>query len=885
MKVADVRLTLYALVSSIEQDLRSFLRQHVLSQFEGDLYIKAPELREKVRERFLKDFPGMNPLEYGDGLLDYLDFLDSYQLLQTHVQLLPGSVRTDLERVSAEVPKMVPIRNRIMHGRPLLVGDFGDVYGFVCDVTQSGSASWDNCASTIKQLETDPGSILSLNLPTSDSEEAGIFHNLPMPDFDETGFVGRSADVHDLKKLLLGPNRVVSLIGEGGVGKTALMLKVVYDILDLGHECPFQIMIWVSTKTTVLTAAGVQEIRDAIRDYSGVIDEVSQLLGVGHQSLSENVADLMEYLKTFRCLLVLDNFETVIGEEIRSFVFEAQEHCKIAITSRVGLGELEIRRPLGPMRLPEAENLFRSVARITNTELLYSLPSEKVKGYLTWLHCNPLHIKWFVHAVSAGRSPAEVFEAKGNVLDFCLANVYGDLTENEHLLLDACLAARSPVCAAELIYFSELSALDVRRAINGLLATSLICRRMETNQGRDECIYALTDLAREFVLRNHPPSRGYFDRITKKKRELVGSLADTRSIAKNDEFSPNALLVRTSTEKVVVRLLKGALSDSRGGRIDEAMVKVEEARRIAPDYFEVHRVSAFINAFAGNVLGAEEDYKRAIEVEPDNPRLLYFYAGFLLWIDDPERAIVYSDRAFAFRKDSPAVAILCARCKAFAGQTDEAIAILVDLLDNGKGLMVKYKKITCNLLMSFYRRQCETELNVKRDIVSALSSAKSALRVFENARREAIVDMRLIEELGRAFGEYLQCLRTLADVGEQEKYEQALANYRPFLERSRSASRLFSDLAQDTFGAGGSAKALLARSGMRRGTVSERITGKPFAFISGLDGMRYYVNKSLMKDVEDWERVRNGVLLQFLSGQNEKGLHAVEAELFPTGQP
>ena len=41
-------------------------------------------------------------------------------------------------------------------------------------------------------------------------------------------FIGRTKDVEEVKHLIF-TNKVVSIIGDGGIGKTALAIKVVYD--------------------------------------------------------------------------------------------------------------------------------------------------------------------------------------------------------------------------------------------------------------------------------------------------------------------------------------------------------------------------------------------------------------------------------------------------------------------------------------------------------------------------------------------------------------------------------------------------------------------------------------------------------------------------------
>ena len=54
---------------------------------------------------------------------------------------------------------------------------------------------------------------------------------------------------------------------------------------------------------------------------------------------------VLDQLKANRTLLVVDNLET-LGEEVRELVLNIPTKSKVLFTSRVGLGEIEIRYEL-----------------------------------------------------------------------------------------------------------------------------------------------------------------------------------------------------------------------------------------------------------------------------------------------------------------------------------------------------------------------------------------------------------------------------------------------------------------------------------------------------------------------------------------------------------
>ena len=101
-----------------------------------------------------------------------------------------------------------------MHTRPLLGGDFSTVYDFVQKLKNNLPIDWKNAIETRELIEKDPAYLLTLRLPTIANYEipSTVTHNLPVPDFDDTGFIGRTKDVDEIKKLIFS-NKVVSILG------------------------------------------------------------------------------------------------------------------------------------------------------------------------------------------------------------------------------------------------------------------------------------------------------------------------------------------------------------------------------------------------------------------------------------------------------------------------------------------------------------------------------------------------------------------------------------------------------------------------------------------------------------------------------------------------
>ena len=426
-KFTEVRLTLAAFIYGIEIDLKSILKKYI-SPFYSDLaFVQDSILEKKIIERFKKENPGIDLQKNIDLAIEFFDFCDIIVVLQKNKIFLTQEINDYLKKVYNELIEITPIRNRVMHTRPLLGGDFTTVYDFISNLRHTDAVPWTTTIETRNKVEQDSTYVLTLTIPSIAREEANIIHNLPIPDFDETGFIGRKRDVDDIKKLILG-NKVVSVIGDGGIGKTALVLKVAYDIIDMNDKCPFELVIWTSAKTTMLTVKGIEEIHDNIKDFSGLLNILTDTFK-NDTTPKSSIEEILEYLELFKTLLIIDNLETIQSEAVRNFIREAQMRCNIVITSRIGLGELEFPRKLLGLTENESANLIREIARIRNSDTLMHLPQTTLIDISEKLYFNPLALKWFVNTVQTGISPIEVLNNKNDLLNFCLSNVYEKLSK------------------------------------------------------------------------------------------------------------------------------------------------------------------------------------------------------------------------------------------------------------------------------------------------------------------------------------------------------------------------------------------------------------------------------------------------------------------------
>ena len=174
-------------------------------------------------------------------------------------------------------------------------------------------------------------------------------NNLPL---QPTPLIGREKEVSEVCTLLRHEEtRLLTLTGPGGTGKTRLALQAAADFLDDFPDGTFFVPLATLSESELFFSA------------------VAETLGVketGEQSLDESLKD---YLSERRLLLLLDNFEQVLGAASAvTELLAAAQGLKVLATSRAPLGLYgEHEFPVPPLTLPDLRHP-PSLERLTQYE-------------------------------------------------------------------------------------------------------------------------------------------------------------------------------------------------------------------------------------------------------------------------------------------------------------------------------------------------------------------------------------------------------------------------------------------------------------------------------------------------------------------------------------
>jgi WD40 repeat protein len=192
----------------------------------------------------------------------------------------------------------------------------------------------------IERVEKQP----TLTLPGTTGEKINpvqnIKYNQNQVDWGEATdvsvFYGRTEELSKLEQWIVQDNcHVVALLGMGGIGKTSLSIKLAQNIQN-----KFEYVIW----QTLRNAPPIQEVlTDFIKFFSN--QQATDL----PEQIGAKISLLIDYLRTYHCLLVLDNAESILlggdkagqyregyedyGELIRRIGGTSHQSCLI-ITSR-----------------------------------------------------------------------------------------------------------------------------------------------------------------------------------------------------------------------------------------------------------------------------------------------------------------------------------------------------------------------------------------------------------------------------------------------------------------------------------------------------------------------------------------------------------------------
>lgn len=679
---------MYTMIISIEEDfILNFKQKLLIDDIPQNIVEKAKKV-EDIQDEFL-------------AILRGIDIQSYIEICNKNIDKLSIGIEQK-KFINSQLKKIIPIRNSIMHPRPL---NFFD-HSMVKEVFEKIESELECFAwKTIKEAaDTIANHPEKLKLPPAYSKKSDkIIENLPsVLDYEDTSFIGRSKEIAEIRAKLKKKNvNVLSVIGEGGVGKTALTLKLLYDMLD-DPECDFDMIIWSSLKTNELSDNTFKEIGCSLKSTAEMYEKLADF--VGEKTIDDTKSFIIEIAQNMNTLFVLDNLETINSSDIRDFIDDFSEYGKVLITSRIGLGEMEHRYKLTGLNESEVIEYVDTLLELYGFDCYYTNDRKK-DIFINELHSNPLAIKWFIKCLYSGLTEKEILEKKEDVINFCMENVYDKLSYDAHKVLDILTVAGVELSFPELVYYLEMEIDDTIKIIKAINELGK-CNFIDEYTYRNDNSIVATDFAREFLLLHLAEVKHLYPRFKELKQQL-SALGQQLIIKKNETpFSFHAIRYKDNAELAVTYYLNKALDTKQK---EEALGLVKFSQELLPQYYENNLVLAKIHG-AGSPLIASEEYENALQYSYTNEqkiRISMLYSDFLIRSNDYQKAL--DKLNLAGELDGSLIDVKFQKSKVFCymGQYESAEEILLNIAADVALLSVKnFNKLQIGFA-DLYRRKSE----------------------------------------------------------------------------------------------------------------------------------------------------------------------------------
>jgi len=319
--------------------------------------------------------------------------------------------------------------------------------------------------------------------PDAEPSIPAIPQNLP----PRGEFIGREKEMEQVRQALVSRSYLVVIEGIGGIGKTALALEVAHELWEKGL---YEVVIWTTASDRAL------DLNDILDTFARTIDYpyIAQL------PPEEKPTEAAKLMRAKKCLLLVDNFETIKDEAVPGFLLNLPEPSKALITTRhYALGEARTI-PLKGLEHDEALMLLQLEGERRSVEAIAQAKENTLLRLYEATGGAPLALKWAVGQLKFGQTLDTVldglYKAKGRIFEHMFGRSWDLLTEHARRILMvmpifATSASREAIEAA-----SDVHTWDLDEGLGQLVEMSLV----EVSGGLEEQQrYSVHPLVRAFA--------------------------------------------------------------------------------------------------------------------------------------------------------------------------------------------------------------------------------------------------------------------------------------------------------------------------------------------------------------------------------------------------
>ncbi|MHC5738317.1 WD40 repeat domain-containing protein [Nostoc sp.] len=241
-------------------------------------------------------------------------------------------------------------------------------------------------------------------------------------------FYGRIEELNTLEQWILNEHcQLVALLGIGGIGKTALSVKLAQKIQD-----NFEYVIWRSLREA-------PPVKIILGNLIQFLSDEHQTEGDLPESFSERVSRLLYFLQNNRCLVILDNAESILRSGSRAGLYREGHEEYGELLRRVGEATHQSCLVLTSREKPKEIALLEGQAQPVRSLLLSGLKVAEGQEILKLKGLSAAEDEWKVMIERYAGNPLalkivattiqDIFD--GNMTDFLQQEtaVFGDIRD------------------------------------------------------------------------------------------------------------------------------------------------------------------------------------------------------------------------------------------------------------------------------------------------------------------------------------------------------------------------------------------------------------------------------------------------------------------------
>ena len=621
-----------------------------------------------------------------------------------------------------------------------------------------------------------------------DENVAKIINNLPIADYEyEGGFVGRADEEEKIVKMLKSNmHRVITIAGAGGVGKSALTLKIVNDIIR-DNIIEYDFIVWVSAKENKLSYLGIEDIEPTLKNYDELLDTILDVVGFDADSYGDDNAkkesdinDLFDACN--RVLLVIDNLETITDERIINFILDSHPHVNFIITSRRGLGQVERRYDLKELREKDAIHLFRIICKEKGLKELQCAEESIIRNYVKKVYCYPLAIKWVLGQAALGKDILSVVdginEQSSDISKFCFEQVFSELSFESKSILYALCLDNEAVPKGVLKYISNLDDTIFEDCISDLLIVSLILPEQKVNKqnGEINSFYSLLPLTRGYVKMELDKNRDIKTQLQDRMVTVETTLEEAERAKVQYRFSLSNFGATTEEEKIASMLAQTAYQKYQAGNYLDAIDTFKKAVDIDPRFASIYRNWAIIESMESHWAEADALMEKASKLNEDDTQIWLVWGNIKRKSDRIKEAYNYYEKAYKLSPKDNVVLNSYAQAISRLGDFMRADQLykealeLVEGIPHNKHLIINYTSIAENL------KKWAEVLIEDRDYTQATERIQEALSAIQKV-------LKIDKNDSKAKELYMDILYTEATLfDKQTDYDNAVLTLKKIIE-------------------------------------------------------------------------------------------------------